>query len=146
MARHPSNSVQPVPFERGQLEQALTRLLPSETVEQFARETGFVQRERKVQPVAFLWVLVLHFGTRLTRRLAEMKKGYDQRLGLATITYPGWYLRFTPELSKFLKRCLDRATLGQAANPVARPFRVGPRRCGRSRGRNRFGTDGISHT
>lgn len=109
MPRHPSPSVQPVPFERGQAEEALTRLLPSKTIDQFARETGFIERERKVQPVAFLWVLVLHFGTRLTRRLAELKKGYDQRLGLATITYPGWYLRFTPEVSKFLKRCLEHA-------------------------------------
>ncbi len=89
MPRRPSSSVQPVPFERGQVEEALARLLSSETIEQFARETGFVQRERKVQPVAFLWVLVIHFGTRLTRRLAELKKGHDARAGLATITYPG---------------------------------------------------------
>ncbi|MGI0129771.1 MAG: IS4 family transposase, partial [Thermoplasmata archaeon] len=109
----------PVPFERGQVEEALTRLLPSDKIEQFARETGFIERERKVQPVAFLWVLVIHFGTRLTRRLAELKKGYDQRLGLATITYPGWYLRFTPELSKFLKRCLEHA-LGELAREPGR--------------------------
>lgn len=119
MPRYPSTSVQPVPFERGQVEEALTRLLPSEKIEQFARETGFIERERKVQPVAFLWVLVIHFGTRLTRRLAELKKGYDQRLGLATITYPGWYLRFTPELSKFLKRCLEYA-LGELAREPGR--------------------------
>jgi putative transposase len=119
MPRHPSGPVQPVPFERGQVEEALIRLLPSETIERFARETGFVERERKVKPVAFLWVLVLHFGTRLTRRLAELKKGYDACAGLATITYPGWYFRFTPELSKFLKRCLEHA-LGELAHEPGR--------------------------
>jgi hypothetical protein len=119
MPRHPATPVQPVPFERGQVEEALTRLLPSEKIEQFAREAGFIESERKVQPVALLWVLVLHFGTRLTRSLAELKRGYDQRLGLATITYPGWYLRFTPELSRFLKRCLEHA-LGELAHEPGR--------------------------
>ncbi len=119
MPRHPPTPVQPVPFERDQVEEALTHLLPSEKFERFARETGFVERERKVQPVAFLWVLTLHFGTRLTRRLTELKKGYDKRVGLATITYPGFYLRFTPELSKFLKRCLEHA-LGELAHEPGR--------------------------
>ncbi|MGI0128926.1 MAG: IS4 family transposase [Thermoplasmata archaeon] len=119
MPKHPPAPVRPVPFERGQIEEALTRLLPSETIERFARETGFVERERKVQPVAFLWVLVLHFGVDLHRRLAELKHGYDARSGLAPITYPGFYLRFTPELSKFLKRCLEHA-LGELAHEPGR--------------------------
>lgn len=117
MPRHALAPVRPVPFERGQVEETLTRLLPSNLIEQFARETGFIERERKVQPVAFLWVLVLHFGIRLTRRLAELKRGYDTLTGLAPITYPGFYLRFTPELSRFLKRCLEHAITELAHEP-----------------------------
>ena len=81
---------------------------PCEKIEQFARETGFARRERKVNPIAFLWVLVLGFGVELHRHLQEFKEGYVQRTDLPA-SYPGFYLRFTPELSKFLKRCLEYA-------------------------------------
>ena len=56
---------------------------------------------------------------RLTRRLAELKKGYDRASRpRSRSAYPGFYLRFTPELSKFLKRCLEPAT--GRARPRAR--------------------------
>jgi hypothetical protein len=100
--------VRPTPLQPGEVEEALTRLLPSEKIEQFARETGFVRRERKVHPIAFLWVLVLGFGVELHRQLQELKEGYVQRTDLP-VSYPGFYLRFTPEPSKFLKRCLEYA-------------------------------------
>jgi IS4 transposase len=100
--------VRPTPLQPGEVEEALTRLLPSEKIEQFARVTGFVRRERKIHPIAFLWVLVLGFGVELHRHLQELKEGYVQRTGLP-VSYPGFYLRFTPELSKFLKRCLEYA-------------------------------------
>jgi len=54
MPRHSSSSVRPVPLELGQVEEARARLLPSETIERYARETGLIEREWKVQPVAFL--------------------------------------------------------------------------------------------
>jgi putative transposase len=72
----------------GEVEEALVRLLPSETVERFARETGFVRRERKVNAVAFLWVLTLHFGVKLQRHLAALKKGYDTIAAVPSLTYP----------------------------------------------------------
>jgi putative transposase len=117
MARRPPNPVRPTPLRADEVEQALDQLLPEETIETFARETGFVQRERKVNAVAFLWVLVLHFGVRLERRLAALKKGYDEVAGLPTLSYPGYYLRFSPELSKFLKRCLEHALAELAREP-----------------------------
>lgn len=119
MPQHPSTPVRPTPLRDNEVEQALERLLPAETIATFARETGFVRRERKVDPVAFLWVLVLHFGVRLERRLAALKKGYDEIAQLPTLSYPGYYLRFTPELSKFLQRCLEHA-LGELAHEPGR--------------------------
>ena len=76
----------------GGVEEALARLLPSEKIVEFARETGFVEGERKVQPIAFLWVLVLDFGVELHRHLQELKERYVLRTRL-TRSYPGFYLR-----------------------------------------------------
>lgn len=119
MPKHPAARVRPTPLKPGEVEEALLRLLPSETVQQLARETGFVRRERKVHPVAFLWVLTLHFGVKLQRHLAALKKGYDTIAAVPSLTYPGFYLRFTPELVRFLKRCLEHA-MGELAHEPGR--------------------------
>ena len=69
-----------------------------------------------LRPVAFLWTLVLDFGVELHRHLEELRAGYAERTELP-VTYPGFYLRFTPELSKFLKRCLEHALSELAHEP-----------------------------
>ena len=61
MPKHPQTTVRPTPLRRGEVERALNQLLPAETIEQFARETGFVRRERTIRPVAFLWTPVPRF-------------------------------------------------------------------------------------
>jgi putative transposase len=118
MPRHPRTPVRPTPLQPGEVEEALVRLLPSEKIDEFAQETGFVKRERKIRPVPFLWVLVLDFGVELHRHLQELKERYVLRTRLK-LSYPGFYLRFTPELSKFLKRCLEHA-LGELAHEPGR--------------------------
>ena len=50
---------------RGQcigVREQLTSLLPDAELERLARETGMVQRRRKVKVAAFFWTLVLGFG------------------------------------------------------------------------------------
>ncbi len=116
MPSHPTTTVRPSPLRPGEVEEALARLLPSETIDQFARETGFIRRERKVNPIAFLWTLVLDFGVELRRHLEELRAGYTERAHL-TLSYPGFYLRFTPELPRFLKRCLEHALAELAHEP-----------------------------
>jgi putative transposase len=116
MPKHPSPQVRPTPLRRGEVEHALNQLLPAEQIERSARETGFVRRERTIRPVAFLWTLVLDFGVELHRHLEELRAGYAERTELP-LTYPGFYLRFTPELSKFLKRCLEHALSELAHEP-----------------------------
>jgi putative transposase len=118
MPRRPPSPLRPTPLRPGEVEEALVRLLPSEKIVEFARETGFVKRERKIRPIPFLWVLVLDFGVELHRHLQELKERYVLRTRLK-LSYPGFYLRFTPELSKFLKRCLEYA-LGELAHEPGR--------------------------
>ena len=48
-------------------------LLASEKIERPARMTGFVRRERKVDPIVLLWVLVLGFGGEPHRRRQDLK-------------------------------------------------------------------------
>lgn len=46
-----------------EVERLLTELFPAEWLLETAREVGCVRRIRKIDPVAFFWVLVLGFGT-----------------------------------------------------------------------------------
>jgi putative transposase len=116
MPKHPPSK--PRPLRSGEVEETLGQLLPAERIDRFARESGFVRRERKVNSVAFLWTLVLDFGVELHRHLEELRAGYTERAHL-TLSYPGFYLRFTPELSKFLQLCLAHA-LGELAHEPGR--------------------------
>ncbi len=96
-------------LEPGAIEESLTRLLPTDTIQQIARDTGFVVRERKVDPVAFLWTLVLDFGVQLHRFLEELRAAYVRSTELEELAYASYYLRFTPKLCEFLRRCLQYA-------------------------------------
>ena len=82
--------------------QALADLLPEDRVREIARETGFIKRERTIDPVAMLWVLALGFGVSLQRDLETLRREYQRRTS-TTISYPGWSYRFTPELVAFLR-------------------------------------------
>lgn len=85
----------------------LDRMFPADWLRQTARDTGLVKRERKVDPVAMFWVLVLGFGVRLQRTLASLKRRYEKQT--RTLLSDGsWYERFTPELVRFLKACVQR--------------------------------------
>jgi putative transposase len=59
---------------------------------------------------------VLDFGVELHRHLEELRAGYVERADLP-LSYPGFYLRFTPELTKFLRRCLEYALAELAHEP-----------------------------
>lgn len=86
----------------------LGRLFPSERLRELAHETGLVRRERKVDPVALFWSLILTFGVSLQRTLADIKTRYEEWT-VTRLTYSSWYDRFTPTLAKFLKTCVQLA-------------------------------------
>ena len=86
-------------------EKAFCNIFPQDWLEKTAIETGLVKRERKINPVAMFWVLVLSYGVQLHRSLAELKRDYTKRNG-TTLSDSSWYDRFTPELVLFLKTCV----------------------------------------
>ena len=77
----------PTHLEPEAIEQRPTRLLPTATIQQIARETGFVVRERKVDPVAFFWTLVLGFGVQLNRFLEKMRAASVRATELEELAY-----------------------------------------------------------
>ena len=83
----------------------MASLLPEDRVRQLARSTGLVKREREIDPVAMMWVLVLGFGVRLQRTLAGLKREYEFET-LTNLSDGSWYERFTPELVGFLRGCV----------------------------------------
>ncbi len=107
--RYHRKSPRPNHLDPGSIEESRTRLLPTDTIRQIARETGFVVRERKIDPVALLWTLVLDFGVRLHRLLEELRVAYVTSSELEEIASASYYVRFTPKLSEYLRRCLDVA-------------------------------------
>jgi len=99
----------PTPLGRTDVQESLDRLLPADTIRRFARESRFVVRERKIDPVVFLWTLVLDFGVELHRFLEELREAYVNSSELEEIAYTSYYLRFNAELCEFLRLCLQHA-------------------------------------
>jgi hypothetical protein len=115
--RYHRKSPLPNPLEPGSIEESLTRLLLTDTIRQIARETDFVVRERKIDPVAFLWTFLLDSGVQLHRFLEELRAAYVQSSELEEIDYASYYLRFSSKLSAFLRRCLEGAIANLPGSP-----------------------------
>jgi IS4 transposase len=87
------------------IEEELNNLFPPEWLRKTARETGFVKRERKIDPALMFWALVLGFSVQLQRTLASLRRTYEEK-GEVHISRGSFYERFTPELVKFLHACV----------------------------------------
>lgn len=87
---------------------AMDDMFPDEFVKQIAKETGFIKRERKIDPIAFLWVMILNYCVDAQQTLADSKRSYESTTGL-TLSDGSWHARFTPELVEFLRRCVVHA-------------------------------------
>jgi len=86
-------------------EQTLCEAFPPEFLEKTAKETEMIKRNRKVNPVAIFWVLVLSFGVGMQRTLASLKRSYE-REGETALSDSSWYDRFSPEMVLYLKTCV----------------------------------------
>jgi len=86
------------------IEEELNRLFSPEWLRKTANQTGFVKRERKIDPALMFWSLTLGFGVQLQRTLASLRRLYEEK-GEVHISRSSFYDRFTPELVRFLHAC-----------------------------------------
>jgi len=87
------------------IEEELSSLFSPEWLRETAKETGFIKRERKIDPVLMFWTLVLGFGVQLQRTLAQLRRLYEER-GKVHVSRGSFYERFSPELVTFLHKCV----------------------------------------
>jgi IS4 transposase len=88
------------------LQDTLLELYPEEILQRLAQESGFIQRNRKVDPVSFFWAVTLEAGVHLQRSLDLLRHVYNQRAPKPLHSYASFYDRFTPELVEFLHLCV----------------------------------------
>lgn len=89
----------------------LKRLFPDDLIEALARQSGFIKRSRKIQPVAFFWTLVFGFSSGTTRTIAGLRRIYERATG-QTLVPSAFYDRFGVGSLELLKAGLDRALGG----------------------------------
>lgn len=93
----------------------VTRLFPPEEIREAAKDTGFIKRLRKVDPVLFFWNLILGFSCSVQRTLAGLQRQY-QLIADTEIAPASFFGRFSPNLVCFLRRLLADA-LAKFAGP-----------------------------
>ena len=114
--RSPAPPPNPGPSADDYLEAFLT-LLPPRVIQRIARETGFVQRHRKLDPVAFRYTLAFETGPQHQRTVEALRDAYNKRVPDPILCMGGFYERFTPELVEFLRRCVAYALAQLRAAP-----------------------------
>ena len=90
------------PYE---IENVLNKMFTPEWIRDTAAKVGFVQRNRKIDPVTFFWVVVLGFGVGMQRTLASLIRAYETA-SAESLVPSSFYDRFNNGLVAFLKECL----------------------------------------
>ncbi len=96
--------------------ECLTRLFPEDFIRNTAAETGFIQRERKIDAVILFWVIVLGFGVNFLRTIRGLKRKYESESNIK-ISISSFNDRFTPQMENFFKKCVTHALEYQAQEP-----------------------------
>lgn len=94
----------------------LRQIFSEDFIRKTALETGFVRRERKIDPVILFWVITLGFGVNFLRTLRGLKRRYETESGL-NLSISSFCDRFTPQMEEFLRRCVLHAFEFQAKEP-----------------------------
>ena len=84
----------------------LIALFPDDWLQEEARKTCFIERQRKIDAALFFWNLVLGFGAGLPGRLEHLRKRYEF-IAAETLVPSAFYDRFSPELITFLEKCVQ---------------------------------------
>ncbi|MEW6082274.1 MAG: IS4 family transposase [Bacillota bacterium] len=97
------------------IEEMLTEMFSPEWLRETASRVGLVKRNRKVDPVALFWVLILGFGVGVQRTLASLRRSYETA-SAKSIVPSAFYDRFSPQLVVFLRECLTHGMAQLAKN------------------------------
>jgi IS4 transposase len=100
-----------------QIRQDLKKLVPDKRLEVWARETGAVERERKVCIRDLFWTLVLGFGVAKERSVASLRRVFEKTAGV-TLAPSAFYDRFTAGLVKLMK-----VVMGEVIEKASGPSR-----------------------
>ena len=87
---------------------SLTSLLPARKIRRLARETGTVQRQRKVDIAAFVYSLVFGFSVGSDRTLAGLRRTFERATGVRLVP-SAFYDRFNEPLVRLLERLVIEA-------------------------------------
>ncbi len=86
----------------------LRKLFSNRRLRAMARQTGAVVRQRKVDPVALFWTVVLGFGAGRRRSIAGLRRSYQRATGQC-LEESSFYKRFNEGLVKMLEQALLHA-------------------------------------
>lgn len=100
------------PYE---IENLLNKMFSPEWLRDTAAKVGYVQRNRKIDPVIFFWVMVLGFGVGVQRTLASLRRAYETA-SAETLVPSSFYDRFNNGLIAFLKECLAHGIANLASH------------------------------
>ena len=97
--------------------EAFLTLFPPRVIQRIARESGFIRRHRKLDPVAFLYTLAFDTGPQLQRTVEALRDAYNKRTPDPILSAGGFHGRFTPELVEFLRQCVAYGLAQLRARP-----------------------------
>ena len=99
------------------IEKSLNKLFSPEWILSMAKETGFIIRSRKIDPVIFFWTLIFGFGVSMQQSLAKLRRAYETA-SASSLVPSAFYDRFTPALVTLLKVAVSHALSQQIAEPT----------------------------
>lgn len=90
------------------IRECLHNLFSPQLIRRMSRESGAVQRRRKVDPVALFWTLVFGFDDGERRSISGLRRTYAETTG-KQLAPSSFYKRFTPALVAMLRLAVDHA-------------------------------------
>jgi len=98
------------------LRRTIKSVFPDDWIRKTARQTGYVKRQRKIDPVAFFWTLVLGSSAGPERTVSTFRRIYEQATGVE-LAPSSFYERFKEPLVQFLKTAAHKALENFAVAP-----------------------------
>ena len=95
-------------FAVSSVEERLVEVFPTDWLDDEARRIGVVERDRKVDPVALFWTVILGFGIGNDRAIADLHRTYSGITGVV-LARSSFYDRFTPELESLFQQATVRS-------------------------------------